>query len=174
MIRPARVADLPALREVERAAGVPFRDLGMEAVADEEPPTIEDLATYQHAGRAWVFADEQDLPVAYLLVDIVDDFAHVEQVSVHPSRARQGLGRQLLDTAADWARQQNLEGLTLFTYAEVPWNAPYYLRLGFRVLAEEELTTGLHARREHEATAGLDAWPRVTMLRRQSRDDTPP
>lgn len=137
----------------------------MHAVADDEPPTIEDLTAFQQAGMAWVFADEQDRPVAYLLVDAVDGYAHIEQVSVHPSHARRGLGRQLLDAAERWADQHGLAGLTLTTYSEVPWNAPYYERLGFRVLTEEEMTEGLRSVREHEAARGLDAWPRVTMLR---------
>lgn len=173
MIRSARVDDLPAVRELERAAGAPFRDLGMDAVADDEPPSIEDLAAYQQAGRAWVFADEQDHPVAYLLIDIVDVFAHIEQVSVHPDHARRGLGRQLLDAAGDWAERHDLGGLTLTTYAEVPWNAPYYQRLGFRLLAADELTEGLRAIRENEAARGLDAWPRVAMLRRPTHETEP-
>src|SRR6476646_10082429 len=54
VIRLARRDDLPALREVERAAGAPFRDVGMDAVADDEPPSIEELAVFQQDGRAWV------------------------------------------------------------------------------------------------------------------------
>lgn len=52
MIRLARSEDLPKLREVERAAGAPFRDLGMGAVADEEPLSVNELALFQQASRA--------------------------------------------------------------------------------------------------------------------------
>ncbi|MEV1294325.1 hypothetical protein [Pseudonocardia sp. NPDC049635] len=38
MIRRATPADAPALREIERAAGEPFRELGLDVVADDEPP----------------------------------------------------------------------------------------------------------------------------------------
>ena len=62
--------------------------------------------------------------VAYLLLDIVDAAAHIDQVSVHPSHARRGLGRTLIEAAADWAAGEGLESLTLTTFAEVPWNAP--------------------------------------------------
>jgi hypothetical protein len=55
--------------------------------------------------------------------------------------------------------------LTLTTFAEVPWNAPYYLRCGFRRLGVRELTPGLRAIREREAAHGLDRWPRVCMRR---------
>jgi len=44
VIRPARVADVPALREIERAAGETFREIGLDVVADEEPPPAAVLA----------------------------------------------------------------------------------------------------------------------------------
>lgn len=165
MVRTARCDDLPKLRELERAAGSPFRELGMYAVADDEPPSIADLEAFHDDGRAWVVADDADEPVAYLLVDVVDGNGHVEQVSVHPAHARQGLGKMLLDTAAAWAEQRRLAAITLTTYSDVPWNRPYYERLGFRALDESEMTPGLRRLRVQEAARGLAQWPRVTMQR---------
>ncbi|MFI7115458.1 GNAT family N-acetyltransferase [Amycolatopsis sp. NPDC049868] len=164
MIRPATPEDLPALQDIERAAGEPFRALGMAAIADDDPPSIADLTAFQRDGRAWVW-DTGDGPVAYLLAEVVDGHGHIEQVSVHPDHARRGLGRRLIEHAAVWASREGLAGLTLTTYAEVPWNAPYYARLGFATLDEEDLTAGLRAVRAHEIARGLDAWPRVTMRR---------
>lgn len=137
----------------------------MAAVADDEPPTLADLTAFAEVGRAWVATDEAGEIGGYLLAHILDGNAHIEQVSVHPNHSRQGLGRQLIDTAGAWAAQQHLAALTLTTYADVPWNAPYYERLGFQVLAEHELTEGLRRIRDHEAVRGLAAWSRVTMRR---------
>ncbi|ANN15469.1 acetyltransferase [Amycolatopsis orientalis] len=164
MIRLAVPEDLPVLQDIERAAGEPFRALGMAAIADDDPPSLADLAAYQSAGRAWV-CDDGEGPVAYLIAEVVDGHGHIEQVSVHPDHARKGLGRRLIDHAADWSAREGLAGLTLTTYAEVPWNAPYYSRLGFVTLGEGELTDGLRAIRAQEIARGLDAWPRVTMRR---------
>ena len=160
MIRDASLTDLPVLREIERAAGAPFRDLGMAAVADDEPPTIEELTAYQRAGRAWVHGDPA---VAYVLAEEVDGYGHIEQVSVHPGHSRLGIGRRLIDHVGAWAAARGLAGLTLTTFADVPWNAPYYERIGFRVVTE--LTPGLRAIRAAEAARGLDRWPRVAMRR---------
>ncbi|HEX3960074.1 MAG TPA: GNAT family N-acetyltransferase, partial [Trebonia sp.] len=63
------------------------------------------------------------------------------------------------------AAADGLAALTLTTFASVPWNAPYYRRCGFRVLDDEELTSGLRAIRHDEAELGLDRWPRVCMRR---------
>ncbi len=166
MIREARPEDLPELREVERAAGRPFREIGMDAVADDEPPSVEELAAYQADGRAWVYMDHDDRPVAYLLVAVVDGHAYIEQVSVRPEHARRGVGRRLIDVAREWAVARGLPELSLTTFADVPWNGPYYERLGFEVVAPEHLTEGLRAIRAAEAAQGLDAWPRVVMRQR--------
>ncbi|GAA4977754.1 GNAT family N-acetyltransferase [Kineococcus glutinatus] len=165
MIRLARPQDLPRLRDVERAAGEPFRDLGMDAVADDEPPTTAELAAHRARGRAWVATDEQDVPVGYLLLDVVDGAAHVEQVSVHPAWARRRLGGRLLEAADGWAAEHGLTAVTLTTFADVPWNAPWYARLGFAVVPDEEAGPGLLAVRRHERERGLEAWPRVSMRR---------
>jgi GNAT superfamily N-acetyltransferase len=164
VIRSARDEDVPVLREIERAAGKAFADIGMALVAEDEPLPARTLLEYVHAGRAWVSTvDEQ--PVAYLIAEVVDGNAHVEQVCVHPGHARQGIGRALLERMVEWAGTQNLPAVTLTTYTEVPWNGPYYARLGFRYLAEHETTPGLRAIREAEAAHGLDQWPRACMLR---------
>ncbi|MGW7510205.1 GNAT family N-acetyltransferase [Streptomyces massasporeus] len=162
-IRLATRAELPALQDIERAAGAPCRDLGMPEIADDEPPALDILERYRRAGRCWVAVDEGDLPAAYLLAEPVDGALHIEQVSVHPRAARRGVGRALLAHAADRAHEEGLTALTLTTFTDVPWNAPYYARLGFRPLPEADLTPGLRAIRATEAAHGLDRWPRVCM-----------
>jgi ribosomal protein S18 acetylase RimI-like enzyme len=164
-IRPATADELPALQDIERAAGAAFRALGMVAIADDEPPALDVLEHYRRAGRAWVACDDGDRPVGYLVCEPVDGALHIEQVSVHPDHAHRRLGRTLLAYAAERAREEGLTALTLTTFTEVPWNAPYYERLGFRVLDEAELTPGLRKIRAHEAELGLDRWPRVCMRR---------
>lgn len=165
MIRLAHPDDLPALIDIEREAGSLFRALDMAAIADDDPGSVAELAEYQTDGRAWVSVDDGDRPVAYLIAEVVDGHAHVEQVSVRPSHARRGLGGALIETLAEWAVSRGLPALTLTTFAAVPWNAPYYERLRFRVLADGEIGDGLRAIRRAEAARGLDAWPRVAMIR---------
>jgi GNAT superfamily N-acetyltransferase len=167
-IRPVEEDELDRLREIELEAGVAFATIGMTSVADADPPPVEHLDHYRRAGRCWVQADSTEgvgLPVAYLIADVVDGNGHVEQVSVHPSVGGRGLGRQLIDHAAAWARGAGLTRLTLTTFVEVPWNGPYYERLGFRVLDDAELGPDLRRIRDAEAAAGLDRWPRCAMVR---------
>lgn len=173
-IRQATRADLPALQDIERAAGAPFRALDMAAIADDEPPTIETLEGFREAGRAWVAAEADGAPLAYLIHAPVDAAEHIEQVTVHPRAAHRRIGKALIEHAADRAREAGRQALTLTTFADVPWNAPYYARIGFRVLTEAELTPGLRKIRAHEAGLGLDRWPRLAMRRELTRSGDQP
>jgi GNAT superfamily N-acetyltransferase len=164
-IRPAAATELELLRELERAAGEQFRGIGMSEIADDEPLPPEVLEEYRRAGRAWVAAGRNGRPLAYLLHDEVDGAAHVEQVSVHPDAAGRGLGRALIDQLGERARASGLRALTLTTFAEVPWNAPYYARLGFRPLPDAQLGEGLREIRRREKEHGLDRRPRICMRR---------
>lgn len=191
-IRTARLDELRLLQGVEAAAGRCFREIGMPEIADDSPLPLAELAHYQQAGLAWVAVDartgqgpgpetdtgpgagvsagpeagagrDKETPVAYLIADPVDGNLHVEQVSVHPDRAHRRIGRALLDHLADHASARAIPALTLTTFTQVPWNAPYYARCGFRALDDAELTAGLRRIRAREAAYGLDRWPRVCM-----------
>ncbi len=165
MIRLGRLDDVERLRAIERASGEPFRGIGMDRIADDEPASAADLALRIGADRLWVVADDDDRALAYLMADPLGRHAHIEQVSVHPDAARRGLGAELIEQAGRWGRAAGLADLTLCTFAAVPWNAPYYRRLGFRELAEADLDAPLAALRRHEADLGLDQWPRTAMAR---------
>ncbi|MCF8588157.1 GNAT family N-acetyltransferase [Gordonia liuliyuniae] len=165
MIREGRRSDVVVLQEIEIAAGALFAGLGMGLVANDDPLPIEYLTEVVDDGRCWVVVDETERPAAYLIVETVDETAHIEQVSVHPDYARRGLGAALIERAADWARKRRLPAVTLTTYVDVPWNGPYYVRSGFRYLADSEETPGLKAIRAQEKSHGLDLWPRACMLR---------
>jgi GNAT superfamily N-acetyltransferase len=164
-IRAMRVDELSGVQGIERAAGEPFRAIGMVEIADDEPPSPDELLRHQQAGHAWVAAGADDAPVAYLIADLVDESLHIEQVSVHPRYARRGIGRRLIEHLARHAVAARVPALTLTTFAGVPWNAPYYRRCGFQVLDDDALTPGLRTIRAHEAARGLDRWPRVCMRR---------
>jgi GNAT superfamily N-acetyltransferase len=164
-IRTVTEDELPLLGDLERAAGAPFAAIGMPEIAEDEPPAPEELAHYLDHGVALVAVTGEapdDRIAGYLLAEPVDGALHIEQVSVHPDHARRGVGRALIDHLADRA---DAPALTLTTFTDVPWNAPYYARLGFRPLADEELTPGLREIRRKEAEHGLDRWPRLCMRR---------
>jgi GNAT superfamily N-acetyltransferase len=163
MIRPAAAGDVEAIRQVERRAGELFREIGMAEVADEELPSPSLVAGFVRDGRAWV--DERDGMVAgFIVVRRLADACHVVQVSIDPAYRGQRIGAALIRHLEPWAVSHGLDALTLTTFEHVPWNAPYYERLGFEQLAPSAMTVGLAAVFEEEGRA-FAAGTRVAMRR---------
>ena len=162
-MRPGRTGDASMLREIERLAGARFRDVGLPAVADHEPASIETLVRYAEHGRSWVATGASDVPIGYVLVDVVDGSAHIAQVSVRPDHQGTGVGRALVDRVRRWAIDHDLPAVTLTTFTDIPWNAPLYRHLGFRVLREDEIGPELRSLRDEETAHGLEPATRVCM-----------
>ncbi len=162
VIRAARPADYAKLQEIERRAGELFREVGMPEIADAEPYGIDHLAS---GAALYVASDEDDEPVGYALVELVDGHAHLEQLSVVPESGRQGVGSALIDAVTEWSAARGDAEVTLTTFRDVPFNAPYYARRGFVEIAEADWTDGLRAVVAAEAAAGLDTTRRVVMTR---------
>lgn len=94
------------------------------------------------------------------------DYLHLEQLSVAPDFARQGVGRLLVEAVITDASKRGFRGVTLRTFADVPWNAPFYESCGFvaQAAAPSEFHAGLEV---VEARLGLLAHgPRVHMVAR--------
>jgi N-acetylglutamate synthase-like GNAT family acetyltransferase len=162
MYRPAESSDIDAMRGVEIDAGEMFRVIGMSLVADDDPPTREALLAYVSANAAWV-AEIDGSVIGYATASLVDREGHLDQVSISAKVAGRGIGRALIEAVVAWTRAQELAAVTLTTFRDVVWNAPYYERLGFVVVDEEDIGGELAAIRRTERVAGLDAWPRVAM-----------
>ncbi len=165
MIRSPRHDELEALRSIERDAGQAFVAIGMAEVAADEPPSAADLEAFRAAGRAWVAIDSCDHPVAYLLATVLDACAHVEQVSVASAHAGRRLGAALLDHLAATALAEGRPALTLTTFRDVPWNAPYYRRLGFEIVEPADQGPELRALVVREVASIPGHAPRVAMRR---------
>jgi hypothetical protein len=72
-----------------------------------------------------------------------------------------GSTRRRLGAALIAALEPAWSALLLSTFRDVPWNAPYYARLGFRVV--EPLTPALEVIRAEHLARGLDESRRVFM-----------
>jgi GNAT superfamily N-acetyltransferase len=167
VIRPAVRSDLDDVRAVARAAGALFRSIdepSIAARADDAPMPVGELEAACVQQRLWVAVDDGAV-VGFVVAEVVDGCAHVEEVSVHPDAQGRGHGGALLDAVDDWATDHGLAAVTLTTYRDVPWNRPFYERRGFRVLRNDELTDGLRRIVRYEAALGLDPDLRVVMRR---------
>lgn len=162
-IRLARSDELLLIQDIERAAGYLFIETEFSFVADHEPMSIDSLGRHQSVGRIWVVVDNEERPTGFAVIESLDDLIHLQEISVHPANSRKGLGKKLIQAVCEWAKQEGKPAVTLSTFRDVAWNAPYYVRLGFRILEDEEITEGLREIRKQEAQHGLPIEKRVFM-----------
>ena len=169
MIRLAHRGDVGLLPAIERAAGAAFagylQQVGLRAELLDVVTSLEELEHAQRAGHLWV-ATVDDTPVGFALVSEVGGFAHIEEIDVLPSHGRRGIGSALLRAVSEWAIGAGLPGVTLSTFRDVPWNAPFYERLGFVIVEARDLSEEHVRLRAAEASGGLRADLRVMMVRR--------
>ena len=155
-VRRAETGDLSQLPAVEAAADTLFVPLG---IADLPAPGT--AADWSHAWQVLVVGRPV---IGFAVLELLDGAVHLEQLSVHPAHGRRGHGGALLAAAVDAAREHGADRVTLLTYADIPWNAPFYARHGWRTTTS--LTPGLRARRSREVELGLDRHgARVAMVR---------
>ncbi|MFI9596145.1 GNAT family N-acetyltransferase [Nonomuraea sp. NPDC052265] len=157
MVRWADPDELPGLISVELAADKLFEQAGIVF-----PPGTTMVEEVEDAASVLV---EGDPPAGFALIGWVDGNLHLDQLAVHPDSMRQGIGGRLVEAVADHARAVGAPAVTLTTFRDVPWNAPWYERHGFAVLPESEWGPELRELVEHERELGIEVAPRVVMRR---------
>lgn len=75
------------------------------------------------------------------------------------------IGAHLMQACEQWAAAHGYDRITLCTYRDVPWNGPYYQRLGWTILAEAGMGAQLRALWQHERDLGLEVQPRQAMVK---------
>ena len=162
-VRPARPSELRHLAAIEDSGAAPFADwFGEAAVPALLAPAPSGTSRDAVDGALLVAVDpayaEGPIGFAHLLWLAADDgapTAHLEQLSVRlPEHGRRGIGTALVHAACEEARWEGHDSLTLCTYRDVPWNGPFYRRLGFEELAD--LPPHLERLRAVERDLGLD------------------
>ncbi len=167
-IRPAQRSDLPDLPLIETAAAQRFVHSDEAWIADDEGMSFADFEHHFVHNRIWVALWQADggheSVVGFAVARRLAESIYLHEIDVHPDHGRRGLGRRLIEVVITWARQERVPAVTLSTFRDVPWNAPYYAKLGFQALADEALAPDLRAIRTHEAEAGLDISRRLCMI----------
>lgn len=166
-IRPATSSDAPALDAIETAADTLFDGVLELPVAD----ATGRAAALGARGFALTAVDPSGHPLGFAHVLEFDARFHLEQLSVHPDAQRRGIGAALLLAAEDGVRARGASVVTLRTFAEVAWNAPFYRRHGY---VDAELPVAMAGLLEVEERLGLlQAGPRVTLAKQIAEHVTP-
>jgi GNAT superfamily N-acetyltransferase len=171
-IREALPGDLGVLGDIERIAARQFRAHGIDGDFLDEATSLEDLSAAHADGRLWVAA-QGDRCVGFAIAARLDDGeSWLHEIDVHPDHGRRGLGRALVETVIAWARRNGSRSLSLSTFRDVAWNAPFYASVGFRELSPERYTDAIRAIVEDEKGRDLPMDRRLVMRLELAQDGT--
>jgi len=166
-ITAARLEDLARLAAIELAAAQLLTGHAPESVLSETT-SLDVLKRAEREGHLWI-ARADDIPVGFAHVELIEhDAVHLQEIDVHPDHGRRGLGAKLVRHVCEWAASHGYASVTLTTFRDVPWNMPFYARLGFGVVPFEQLSAGLRAVVDDETRRGLEPSRRVVMQRPSS------
>ena len=163
----ATAAEAEACSDLERRAATLFspEDLSPALAAQATAVAVyaqaqreERLIASRHVGGRLV-------GFAHVTIPSEGEAAHLEELDVDPDWGRQGVGSRLVAAVFEWAEARGFREVHLSTFRDVPWNAPFYARLGFEIVDESEWTAEMRALREAEREQGLDPDRRVLMRR---------
>ncbi len=154
MIRLATPQDIPLLPAIERAAAGLFPAADLPPALRGHTLSSDTLEAAQRERRLWVAVVGTEV-AGFALASTSGPHAYLDEMDVHPAHARRGLGRALVGAVADAARRDGRRSLGLTTFRHLPWNAPFYARLGFRPVDESDLCSSLADALAHEAALGL-------------------
>lgn len=155
-VRDARADDVPLLQAIERNAAQRYGELPETLFCVDLG--VRDEVEHRQARESGfaLLIEVSGIPIAFILVVPKDNRAHILEIAVAQAEHGRGYGRELIHVAEAWATAVGLNEMTLTTFLDVPWNAPFYRRLGYEVfevgldrpelceLIAEERKLGLH------------------------------
>lgn len=171
-IRRTRLDETGLLPEVERSAGEAFRDIpDLAWVADDEVTGPREHHRLASLGTSWVAVSDDQL-LGFACAERFGPDVHVWIVAVRREAQGQGLGTRLMHTVLEYAFDSRAARVTLTTFRGVPFNEPFYERLGFMVVPPGGLDDRLRRTLAAEAAAGFPAERRCAMQRHTEGWDT--
>ncbi len=169
-VRPARARDLDSIAPLEDSGLTLF-----ESVLGDLTGTVLGESAMSGQERAekngfLLVAETGESLVGFVHVLFLDGHAHLEQISVRPDHMRQGIGTALIEAACERLAAKGHGAVTLMTYADLPWNGPYYAQLGFAEVGDDEPRAAYQLRLvEVEERIGLGEFGRRILMRRGLR-----
>lgn len=154
---------IAAIPGIEVAAASMFPEADLPFYLRHRATDIADLRDADEKDRLWVAVTVNGKAVGFASADVIDNQAYLEELDVLPEFGRLGIGTRLLLTVVNWARRTGYSSLLLVTFRHLPWNAPFYEKLGFKTLDPAKYGADIVSRLQEEDRAGINIRNRVAM-----------
>ncbi|QYJ06897.1 GNAT family N-acetyltransferase [Qipengyuania flava] len=163
-VRLARAEDAQHLPAIERAAAVLFADDPAAADMDFDEVWSEQEHRSLIAKGHCLVAEMGERIVGFLATQPFGRELHIWEMDVHPDAQGQGIGAVLLRACLVDAGNSGFRAATLTTFRDLPWNGPFYARIGFTEVTDLEAHPRLANELAEEAEAGLPSDRRIAMI----------
>ena len=154
---------LEDLSALELAASERYREAGYDP-APWPPTTPRDFADYRDLGLLWVAAVGRRA-AGFAVVDVYDEYFHLEEIDVLPELQGRGIGTALIGEVIAEAGRRGSRAATLRTFTTTPWSVGLYGKMGFRRWEPDPEPDYLIAIFDEECAVGLLREERLTMRR---------
>ena len=163
-LRLARVSDAEAMPAIERAAATLFAgDPDLASIDPDDTWDVPDLERLIRRGHCLV-AHVGEAMAGFLVAQPFSRELHIWELDVAPAFQRRGIGAGLVRAAQIDARNTGFRALTLTTFRDLEWNAPFYARLGFEEVTALDAHPRLAGELANEVDDGLPADRRCAMI----------
>ena len=164
-IRLARASDAAAFHRVEEdAAGLLREEPSLAGIPIPPTASPEDHARTIARGRSLTATVGEEV-VGFAAAAPEGRELHLHELSVARAYQRRRIGATLLQALAIDARASGYRAITLNTFRDIAWNAPFYARHGFVEMDNLEGRPHLLRSLEAAAALGLPVDRRCAMIR---------
>ena len=154
-LRQTQIDDAIKLPVIEQSAGQLFSTLeDLKWISESDVQGVETHLEFINQHDHWVAVNHDNEPVGFIMTQTLPDSLFIHELSVSQDWQNNGIGKLLIQKVKDEAKARKFDAVTLTTFRHVPWNAPYYQRLGFSILPENEVPHSLQEILDDEVERG--------------------
>ena len=161
MLRPAAIADIPRMQQIEQDAATLFAGLDLIDIDEMATASIGDHCRAIDEGLSLV-AEAEGRVAGFVIGARYDADVYLHELDVGRDYQRKGIGAELVHAFLALARAHGAPRVYLSTFRDPPWNAPFYRGLGFRDVARTDYLPWM-AEIERRQAEFLDIATRVFM-----------
>lgn len=129
-LRPAAIADIPRMQQIERDAATLFAGLDLIDINEMATASISDHCNAIDEGLSLV-AETDGRVAGFVIGDRYGADVYLHELDVGRDYQRRGIGAVLVRAFIDLARAHGGPIIYLSTFRDPAWNAPFYRKLGF-------------------------------------------
>ena len=164
-IRLATQHDFKYLPEIEKDAAKAYKKFVNDF--DEDAP-VTGVSFYENLKLSSVIfvAEISNHIIGFIIGYELDKQAYIHEISVQQNHSGKGIGSGLLNAFIQWSADNNYQNIILTTFKDIPFNMPFYQKIGFKVFdPNPALFPNLIKIRQEEKESGIeDQFERVCMV----------